>query len=92
MKKPSSNSSMKPSIELLSQIRHVEPPDALYAKVLQRIQKQQTISIRWVRAAAAIIVCIISVELYMFANLSQSHNQTNLTELVPVTDNMLYHE
>lgn len=73
MSKLSSKTSMKNFWEALDGIHPVKPESDLYPSILQRIQSQNTISVLWVRAAAASIFLLFSVE---FLLIQESHKST----------------
>lgn len=92
MKKGSSNDAMD-AMELWGSVRKAEVPEGLFDKVLQKIAQKKHVVVRpvWVRAAAAFLVCWIAAELYV-VRVYTTVKENSIETLVPVPDNMLYHE
>lgn len=92
MKKKSSKDAMD-AMESFRSVRKAEVPDGLLEKVMLRIAQQKNKVVRpvWVRAAAAMLVCWILTELYVVQTFTKAR-ENPAEALVPVPDNMLYHE
>ena len=82
---------MENSLELLNSIKRVKPPEDLYQKIELKIEnaKGNLISFTWVKVAAAVFVCVFSVEIYLLSNQDQT---SDITELIQTADNTLYDE
>ena len=93
MTNESSKVTMKESLELLKNIKRVDVPEHLYDTILSKIEhrKQPIVSMKWVRAAAAILLCLVSIEVYLFTKTVNKQNNS-LELLVELPNNMLYHE
>jgi hypothetical protein len=93
MKNESSKVTMNESLELLKTIKRVDVPEHLYDAILSKIdqRKQPIVSMKWVRAAAAILLCLVSIEVYLFTKTVNKQNNS-LELLVELPNNMLYHE
>ena len=94
MNKESSNQYMKEPLDILTNIKRVEAPADLYNDLLDRIKdkKLSIIPLRRVWIAAASFVCLVSIEVYVMANQDQSKAGPDLEQLLPPTNNLLYHE
>ncbi|MGE0560754.1 MAG: hypothetical protein AB7O47_02975 [Flavobacteriales bacterium] len=93
MKKKSSNNTMKPTLEILNHINRVDVPEQLYDNILAKInsKKNSTIKLSYVNTAAAILLCLFSIEIYLFTK--NVTTTTNTVEtLVSLPNNTLYHE
>ena len=89
--KNSSNQDMKQVFEQLAKIKMVTPNTNLYAKTVNKIHKQNVVSMFWVRAVACLLVVFISTEIYF--TLSNSHSKNNrISGLLYKTNNILYNE
>jgi hypothetical protein len=86
-----SNQQMENSLELLKSIKKVNPPEGLLLKIEQKIDNVNSnlVPLSWIKVAAAVFVCVFSVEIYVLANQVQT---TDLTELIQTADNTLYDE
>jgi hypothetical protein len=83
---------MRDVIDILQGIQRVKAPEYLFGKISQRIQQEKPmqISLVWVRAAAAALILLLSVEIY---TVSQSvPKKKNITQLVPMSNNSFYNE
>ncbi|MFN0203023.1 MAG: hypothetical protein ACKVTZ_15975 [Bacteroidia bacterium] len=85
---------MEDIFKQLQQIQQVEVDDANYARVLQKIRARQqaVISIVWVRAAAAMLLLLLSAETYFLVRQNTPQTSVHLQQLVSVQDNHLYDE
>ena len=94
MKKESSNNKMDLNIDILNTVKRVDVPEHVYNNILQKIEQKRTsnvIPMKWVGAAAAVLLCLISLEVYVFTKESTS-NKNNLESIVELPNNMLYNE
>lgn len=91
MKDSTSKQQMENPLDLLNSIKRVNPPEGLFLKIEQKIEraKSKVVPMTWIKVAAAVFVCVFSVEIYLLSNQSQA---TDLTELIQTTDNTLYDE
>jgi hypothetical protein len=91
MSSKTSNQQMENSLELLNSIRTVTPPKDLLLKIERKIEnnKQNVIPLRWVKAAAAIFICVFFTEVYLLSNKTQADD---LSELIVTVDYTLYNE
>ncbi|MFA7273924.1 MAG: hypothetical protein WC044_08645 [Crocinitomicaceae bacterium] len=97
MKDSSSNNQMENKLDILSKIQTVSAPDDLYAAVLSKIAntRKNTISLTWVKSAAAVLVVFLVSETYLVlkTNSSAGTNASNSIEsIAPITSNQLYYE
>ena len=85
---------MKKIFEPLQSIKKVEPPDYLFDNILRIVEqrKKSTISIVWVRAAAAVLICMISIEVYLVRDSLVEQEKISLKSVLPNNNNMLYNE
>lgn len=85
---------MKKIFETLQSIKKVEPPDYLFENILRIVEqrKKSTINIIWVRAAAAVLVCMISIEVYLVRDSLVEQEKISLKSVLPNNNNMLYNE
>ena len=92
MKSNPSNSSMNDALEILSNIKKVDPSKDVYAKIERKIRqrKDSVIPINWLRAVAAIFICFASVEIYYVSNDTQV--EEDLSQIYYSIDNTLYNE
>lgn len=93
MKKESSKEKMDLSLDILNTIKRTDVSEHLYGSILTKIEqrKKSTISMKWVGTAAAILFCLISIEVYVFTKSVKNQNNS-LDVLVDLPNNMLYHE
>ena len=82
---------MENSIELLNSVKRVNTPEGLFSRIEKRIEnvKDNVVPLTWVKLAAAVFVCVFSVEIFLLSNQSEL---SNLTELILTADNTLYDE
>lgn len=92
MENNSSNEGMEQVFKQLAGIQKVEPSADLYATILNRVEKPQVISLTWLRAAAAILLIIFSLELLLVKRNRDSADNNRLEILVPQTQNILYND
>jgi len=87
MKIKSSNKhivNMKPTIDILEKINHVEVRETLYDAILQRIKenKNANISLAWVTSIAATLLIVISIEaISVVQKMKQSTNSSHINLL-----------
>ena len=91
MKDSASNQQMENSLELLNSIQKVNSPEGLFLKIEQKINKFKSnlVPLSWIKVAAAVFVCVFSVEIYVLTNQGQT---TDVTDLIQTADNTLYDE
>ena len=91
MKDSTSNQQMENSLELLNSIQKVNSPEGLFLKIEQKIDKVKSnlVPLSWIKVAAAVFVCVFSVEIYVLTNQGQT---TDVTDLIQTADNTLYDE
>ena len=77
----------------LNQIKRVDAPEHLYEGVLNKInQRQQNlVPMQWVRVAAAVFICFVSVEAYLLIN-AAIHQPNGIETIVSLPNNMLYND
>ena len=70
MKNKSSKYVMEDQLQILEKIQSVEAPSELYGKILSKIenQKKDIVSPKWIFAAAAVIVILISLNVKVIQN------------------------
>ncbi len=70
MKNNSSKYVMEDQLQILEKIQSVEAPSELYGKILGKIedQKKDIVSPKWIFAAAAVIVILISLNVKVIQN------------------------
>lgn len=88
------NTSSKSPMEALGNIKKVEVPEELYGKILQKIGERNRVSISpvWVKIAAAIVIGMLSTELFFVAKQSENRKEIALEKIVPLPNNNLYYE
>lgn len=81
-------------LEILKSTKRAEAPAHLYDNILKKIQqrKKSTVSIVWVRAAAAVLICMISVEVVLVRNSFVEQERNALKSILPTNNNILYNE
>lgn len=85
---------MEKIFEILKSTKKVDAPDYLYDNILKKVEqrKNSTISIVWVRAAAAVLVCMISAEVYLVRDSLMEQEKNALKSVLPTNNNILYNE
>ncbi len=94
MKHLSSKKTMnEKDLDMLSGLSKTEVPAYLYDNIWERYQNQinNKISWLWVQSAAAIFLCIFGIETYL-CNKALEPKKENYQALVPMPNNMMYHE
>ena len=91
MKDSTSNQQMENSLELLNSIQKVNSPEGLFLKIEQKIDKVKSnlVPLSWIKVAAAVFVCVFSMEIYVLTDQGQT---TDVTDLIQTADNTLYDE
>ena len=91
MKDSTSNQQMENSLELLNSIQKVNSPEGLFLKIEQKINKVKSnlVPLSWIKVAAAVFVCVFSMEIYVLTDQGQT---TDVTDLIQTADNTLYDE
>lgn len=74
MKNKSSKYVMEDQLQILEKIQSVDAPSELYGKILSKIenQKKDIVSPKWIFAAAAVIVILISLNVKVIQNTKDS--------------------
>lgn len=75
---------MKPTIDILEKINHVEVRETLYDTILQRIKenKNANISLAWVTSIAATLLIVISIEaISVVQKIKQNTNSSHINLL-----------
>ncbi|PTT67706.1 MULTISPECIES: hypothetical protein [unclassified Chryseobacterium] len=74
MKNKSSKYVMEDQLQVLEKIQSVEAPSELYGKIVSKIedQKKDIVSPKWIFAAAAVIVILISLNVKVIQNTKDS--------------------
>tara|TARA_R110001592_G_scaffold363221_3_gene681653 strand:+ start:50317 stop:50598 length:282 start_codon:yes stop_codon:yes gene_type:complete len=93
MKNNSSNSNMEDILNQLQAIKKVEPNPSLFSKIEARIDrtKTSTISMIWVRAAAAVLLCLVTTEFYFILDKSKTTKE-DIELIAPTTNNIISYE
>jgi hypothetical protein len=89
--KNSSNTDMKQVFEQLATIKMAEPGIHLYAKTLNRIQRQNTIPLFWAGAAACLLIAFITTEFYITSDKNNSPKE-DISSVIYKTNNFSYNE
>ncbi|MFT5104291.1 MAG: hypothetical protein ACI86C_001955 [Candidatus Latescibacterota bacterium] len=90
--KTSSNKQMLESLEILKSIEKVQAPDALHGKLMESIINESVIAWWRVGAVAALLACLIAVELYVTSNTLTIEETAQMEKVVSIPDNSLYYE
>lgn len=91
MKKLSSNGNMGEHLNLFKTINQVDVSDRLYGEILSRIADQK-VPMSWIKMAAAILLLLLSINVFVLYQSNQTEKNKSLTTLIPLTDNTLYYE
>lgn len=85
---------MEKIFEMLKSTKRVDVPDYLYDKILKKVEqrKNSTISIVWVRAVAAVLLLMISVEVVLVRDSLMEQEKNALKSVLPTNNNILYNE
>jgi hypothetical protein len=85
---------MKEEFEILNKIKKVKAPDSLWDGIQVSIQKPlaDVVPISWIRLAAAVLVLSLATEIYTLVQTNHSNSQQEISFLVNVYNNTLYHE
>lgn len=87
----SSNTDMEQVFEQLANIKMAEPSTNLYKQTLNRIQRQNIISMFWVSAAACLLIAFACTEIYFSIGKNYSSNK-DISSVICQTNNILYNE
>jgi hypothetical protein len=87
----SSNEEMNQVFEKLSNIKQVEPGSNLYHKTINKLRKQNNISLFWVRAVACVLIAFLSAEFFIVSIKNQT-NKKDISILIYKTNHILYNE
>ena len=90
--KTSSKNQMSDSLEILDTIKKVKAPDALYDTLMESINNQSKIAWWRVSAVAAVLVCLITLEVYIATNTTTMVDTAQMEQVVSIPDNSLYYE
>lgn len=93
MRQVTSNKQMDKSLELLNNIRRVDTPGHVYQNVLSAIteQKQETVSVHWMRVAAAVLLLFLAADIYIVINHSNKAH-ASVESAAPIQNNLFYNE
>jgi hypothetical protein len=83
------------NLDLLKQIKKIAVSDAMYPKIMQRIErnKMTILPMYKVVIAASLLLGLITTELYIVQNRANPIAETNkISNILPTNDNSLYHE
>lgn len=97
MKISSSKNKVENKLDILSKIEKVRAPNDMLDNILSSIEtrKKNTISLTWIKSAAAAIIILISVESYLLLpTVFKGSSETNysIEAIVPVSNNMLNYD
>ncbi len=96
MKNNSSNYLMNESLDLLNGIQKLDPPSQLFDKIMLKVERQklyhEKIDGKWLGIAAALLVGLMSVEMYFIFTTKQQKEKQQIVQLMGSTQNNLYHE
>lgn len=94
MKKMSSDTIMETYFEKLATIKKVQVPEGLFDKINNRIatEKPKVVPLWFMRVAAALILCLLSVDAIVIVSKSKGRASSGSEILAPVQNNMLYHD
>lgn len=84
---------MDKSLEILNKIRQVDAPEHVYQNVLSAIteQKKETVSVHWLRVAAAVLLLFLAADMYIVINQADKSSAA-IENIAPVQNNLLYNE
>jgi hypothetical protein len=90
----SSKVNMDKSLDLLSSIQSIPVQDRVLAGVMNRLNQKTILKIApfRIRWAAAILLALLSIEAYTVLKFNMESKQYAVKSIVPISDNMLYHE
>lgn len=91
MIKNSSIKNTKQVFEYLQNIKIVEPSNVLYHKTLEKLQKQNTIPLYWVKVAVCFLLAFFSVEFYVITKNTFLTNN-DISVVIYKINNTLYNE
>jgi hypothetical protein len=85
---------MKTSIETLKHIKKVDPPQDLFNKIAKRIEEQRkkTVKPLWVGIAASLLLGLFLLDIAIISKQKQHTAQNAIEQIIPQTNNTLYHE
>jgi fructose 1,6-bisphosphatase len=97
MKKSSSKKQMEDKLEIFAKIQKVNAPDEMYGNILSILKNREntTVSMTWIRNAAAAILVLISVESYMLIAGDFKMNQDTtptIESIIPSSNNLLIYD
>jgi len=97
MKKSSSKKQMEDKLEIFAKIQKVNAPDEMYGNILSILKNREntTVSMTWIRNAAAAILVLISVESYMLIAGDFKMNQDTtptIETIIPSSNNLLIYD
>lgn len=88
---PSNSPEMDP-LKALEHIKKVEVRASLYDDITTLVNSTKVISMAKLRAAAAVLLCLISIEVYVLSQSSETDTTEYSETLVPLTFNSIYYE
>lgn len=98
MEDKSSNEQVENKLNILSKVQKVPTPNGMYENILSKIEgrKRNTISITWIRSAAAALFILIAAETYLLSSTSFSNNSENSASIETIiprdNNNILYND
>lgn len=88
---------MERNLDILNKIQKVKAPEDIFANVMSKVNEPKTISLTWIRAAAAIFVVLVCFELYLCKDsfvkkpkVSPTLEAASLADAYQVTNNFIY--
>jgi len=81
---------MEEHFRLLSKLQSVQVPKDLYSAINRKIRDQNQ-GLSWIRYAAAIMVVLIAVDVYVFLSNTEVNRQEP-SEILYISNNYLYHD
>ena len=92
MKNYSSNEDMEQIFQKLASIKKVEPDSDLFDSIRKRLQQRDVVSSSWLRIAASVLLILFSSEFLLLKKDFDKSSSKEFKELVPQTNNLIYHE
>lgn len=88
---------MKDYLDVLTEVRKVEAPDEMYGNILFIIEnrKKNTISMTWIRIAAAAFLLLLAVEGYLIYSDNFSVDQEKtfaIQSIIPISNTLLIYD
>jgi hypothetical protein len=96
MENKSSNKLMNETLDILHSIHKLDPPPHLLEKILLNVERQkpnlERIDGKWLGFAAALLICLMSLEIYFIYTTKQQKEKQQIVQLMGSAQNNLYHE